>query len=115
VKDIDMSKVKLLLEYYQNTLMPRFTPAEVPYKSPWKTLYIPNILSTVGDLVLSDNRSNAKVSLIFSALAITALNLYGLGSSKISGSEGQTREWGKLGRMNRERVTKRLKSSLLVL
>lgn len=115
LKDIDMSTVKLLLDYYQNTLVPRLTPAEVPYKSPWKTLYIPNILSTVGDIVLGGNGSNAKVSLMFSALAISAFNLDGLESSGGGGNGSQARDWGKLGRLYRERATKRLKSSLLVL
>lgn len=115
LRDIDMTTIKMLLNYYQNTLVPRFTPAEVPYKSPWKTLYIPNILSTVGDIVLSGNGGNAKVSLMFSALAISAFNLEGLGTSKIGDGSKKIREWGKLGRMYRERATKRLKSSLLML
>lgn len=115
VKDIDMSTVKLLLDHYQNTLVPRLTPAEVPYKSPWKTLYIPNILSTVGDIVLSGNGSNAKVSLMFSALAISAFNLHGLEKPNSGASVSQARDWSELGRLYRERATKRLKSSLLVL
>ncbi|KAE8552193.1 hypothetical protein EYB25_006087 [Talaromyces marneffei] len=115
LKDIDMSTVKLLLDYYQNTLVPRLTPAEVPYKSPWKTLYIPNILSAVGDVVLSGNGSNAKMSLMFAALAISAFNLDGLDRSTGDESAIQARDWRKLGRIYRERATKRLKSSLLVL
>jgi hypothetical protein len=115
LKDIDMSTVKLLLNHYQNTLVPRLTPAEVPYKSPWKTLYIPNILSTVGDIVLSGNGTNAKVSLVFATLAISAFNLDGLDRSRSGENAIQTRDWSKLGRVYRERATKRLKSSLVVL
>jgi arginine metabolism regulation protein II len=52
---------------------------------------------------------------MFSALAISAFNLDGLGSSGGGGSGSQTMDWGKLGQVYRERANRRLKSSLLVL
>ncbi|PYI09198.1 hypothetical protein BO78DRAFT_439325 [Aspergillus sclerotiicarbonarius CBS 121057] len=85
-----------------------FTPARVKSSSPWETIYIPSLFSTVGEIELSGNSTNARVSLLFAILAVSAFSLDGR-----FGSTGPAiKDWHALGELYRGRATKRLKCSL---
>lgn len=108
LEDFTMPVAKMLLDHYRNHMVTFFTPARVEAKSPWEAIYIPSLLSTVGEIGLTGDSSNAKVSLLFAVFAISAFSLDG--RSPAEGNEGQ--DWSALGELYRDRATRRLKRSL---
>ncbi|PGH13224.1 hypothetical protein AJ79_03782 [Helicocarpus griseus UAMH5409] len=84
-------------------------PAPVQSKSPWEILYAPNVLSTLLEISLTGDSSNAKVSHLFAVFAISAFSLDIL---QAAGGESVASDWGTLGRLYRERATKRLQLSV---
>ncbi|KAK2798185.1 hypothetical protein FQN51_007871 [Onygenales sp. PD_10] len=109
LEDLSMSTAKLLLDHYPNAMVARFTPARMQSKSPWEILFVPNILSTLGEISLSGDSSNAKVSLLFAVFAISA---FSLDIMFPSGRETKSLDWHAVGKRYRERATKRLQMSL---
>jgi hypothetical protein len=107
--DFTFSTAKQLLTHYRETLVSFFTPAQVASQSPWETMYIPSVFSTVGEIGLCGNSSNAKVSLLFAIFAISAFSLDG--RSHFIDATGR-QDWRALGEMYRERANRRLKRSL---
>jgi hypothetical protein len=109
LEEFTMPLAKILLDHYRHTMVTFFTPARVEAKSPWEALYIPSLLSTVGEIGLSGDSSNAKVALLFAVFAISAFSKNEISSS----TQGQQyQDWNTLGELYRERATKRLKQSL---
>ncbi|KAI9373283.1 fungal-specific transcription factor domain-containing protein [Aspergillus egyptiacus] len=107
--DFTMSTAKLLLDHYQNIATTFYTPAPVEARTPWQILYVPNVLSTLGEIALTGNSSDAKVSLLFAILAISAFRMNILQSPQ----HGATvQDWYSLGKTYRERATKRLQKTL---
>ncbi|RDW72306.1 Zn(II)2Cys6 transcription factor [Aspergillus mulundensis] len=106
--DFTMSTAKFLLDHYQNITTTLYTPASVQSKTPWEVCYVPNVLSTLGEIALTGNSSDAKVSLLFAVFAISAFRLNILGSPCHPGTE----DWHTLGNMYRQRATKRLQMAL---
>ncbi|KAL4906689.1 fungal-specific transcription factor domain-containing protein [Aspergillus multicolor] len=106
--DFTMSTAKLLLDHYQNITTTLYTPASVESKTPWEICYVPNALSTLGEIALTGNSSDAKVSLLFAVFAISAFRLDILDSPRHPGTE----DWHTLGNMYRQRATKRLQMAL---
>ncbi|KAL4785926.1 fungal-specific transcription factor domain-containing protein [Aspergillus varians] len=104
-----MSTAKLLLDHYQSITTTLYTPASVDVKTPWEILYIPNVLSTLGEVVLTGNSSDAKVSLLFAVLAISAFSLDIICSPR---HDSRTQDWRRLGDMYRQKATKRLQMVL---
>ncbi|BCS29252.1 Zn(II)2Cys6 transcription factor [Aspergillus puulaauensis] len=102
-----MSTAKLLLDHYQNITTTIYTPASADVKTPWEILYIPNVLSTLGEVALTGNSSDAKVSLLFAVLAISAFSL-----DILSSPEAVSEDWRALGNMYRQKATKRLQMTL---
>ncbi|KAL4942449.1 hypothetical protein BDV06DRAFT_235417 [Aspergillus oleicola] len=109
LEDFAMPTARLLLDHYQNIKTTLYTPASVETKTPWEILYVPNVLSTLGEIALSGDGSNAKVSLLFAVLAISAFSLDILGSASHQ-SAGQ--DWRALGNVYRQRATRRLQKAL---
>ncbi|KAJ5503486.1 hypothetical protein N7463_006360 [Penicillium fimorum] len=108
LEDFTMPLAKMLLDHYRHTMVTFFTPARVEAKSPWETIYIPSLLSTVGEIGLTGDSSNAKVSLLFAVFAISAFSQ----NQSSSPTEQAYRDWNALGEMYRERASRRLKRSL---
>lgn len=102
-----MSTAKLLLDHYQNITTTIYTPASADVKTPWEILYIPNVLSTLGEVALTGNSSDAKVSLLFAVLAISAFSL-----DILSSPEAVSEDWRALGNMYRQKATRRLQMTL---
>jgi arginine metabolism regulation protein II len=109
LEDFSMPVAKMLLDHYRNNMVTFFTPARTEVKSPWEAIYIPSLLSTVGEIGLAGDSSNAKVSLLFAVFAISAFSLDGRSSP--TGGPG-SQDWNALGELYRERATRRLKQSL---
>ncbi|KAL4926833.1 Zn(II)2Cys6 transcription factor [Aspergillus undulatus] len=109
LEDFTMSTAKLLLDHYQNISTTLYTPASVETKTPWEVLYVPNVLSTLGEIALTGDSSDAKVSLLFAVLAISAFSLDILGSSS---PKPAAHNWHAVGNMYRQRATKRLQNAL---
>ncbi|KAJ5558724.1 hypothetical protein N7535_009397 [Penicillium sp. DV-2018c] len=110
LENFSMPVAKMLLDHYRNNMVALFTPARTEAKSPWEAVYIPSLLSTVGEVGLAGDSSNAKVSLLFAVFAISAFSLDG-GSSPTEGRP-VSQDWNALGELYRERATRRLKLSL---
>ncbi|KAJ5120419.1 uncharacterized protein N7515_009807 [Penicillium bovifimosum] len=108
LEDFSMPTAKMLLDHYRNNMVAFFTPARTEVKSPWEAIYIPSLLSTVGEIGLAGDSSNAKVSLLFAVFAISAFSLDGRSPSTGPASQ----DWNALGELYRERATRRLKLSL---
>ncbi|KAL4739781.1 fungal-specific transcription factor domain-containing protein [Aspergillus similis] len=108
LEDFDMSTAKLLLDHYQNITTTLYTPASVESKTPWEICYVPNVLSTLGEIALTGNSSDAKVSLLFAVFAISAFRLDIIGSP----CHPRAEDWRTLGTMYRQRATKRLQMAL---
>lgn len=108
LEDFTMPLTKMLLDHYRHTMVTFFTPARVEAKSPWEAIYIPSLLSTVGEIGLSGDSSNAKVSLLFAVFAISAFSQ----SQSSSPAEQGYQDWNALGELYRERASRRLKQSL---
>ncbi|KAL4799768.1 fungal-specific transcription factor domain-containing protein [Aspergillus venezuelensis] len=109
LEDFAMPTARLLLDHYQSIRTTLYTPASVETKTPWEILYIPNVTSTLGEIALRGDSSNAKVSLLFAVLAISAFSLDILGSAS---QHSSTQNWHALGNMYRQRATKRLQKAL---
>lgn len=108
LEDFTMPLTKMLLDHYRHTMVTFFTPARVEAKSPWEAIYIPSLLSTVGEVGLAGDSSNAKVSLLFAVFAISAFSQ----SQSPSPEEQGYQDWNALGELYRERASRRLKQSL---
>ncbi|CRL29439.1 Fungal transcriptional regulatory protein, N-terminal [Penicillium camemberti] len=108
LEDFTMPLTKMLLDHYRHTMVTFFTPARVEAKSPWEAIYIPSLLSTVGEIGLAGDSSNAKVSLLFAVFAISAFSQ----SQSSSPAEQGYQDWNALGELYRERASRRLKQSL---
>ncbi|KAL2849453.1 fungal-specific transcription factor domain-containing protein [Aspergillus pseudoustus] len=109
IQDFSMPTAKLLLDHYQSISNTLYTPAPVESKSPWQILYVPNLLSTLGEIALTGNSSDARVSLLFAVLAISAFRLDILQPHT---NELVTSNWHSLGELYRERATRRLQMTL---
>ncbi|KAL5343421.1 fungal-specific transcription factor domain-containing protein [Aspergillus crustosus] len=107
--DFTMSTAKLLLDHYQNITTTFYTPAPAESKTPWETLYFPRVLSTLGEIALTGNSSDAKVSLLFAVFAISAFRMDVLRTPH-HGPANQ--DWRTLGKICRERATRRLQMAL---
>ncbi|KAL4980417.1 fungal-specific transcription factor domain-containing protein [Aspergillus desertorum] len=108
LEDFTMSAAKLLLDHYNIITTTLYTPASVEFRTPWEICYVRNVLSTLGEIALSGNSSDARVSLLFVVLAISVFRLDTIGSPRHSGAE----DWRRLGTMYRQRATKRLQMAL---
>ncbi|KAL5003719.1 fungal-specific transcription factor domain-containing protein [Aspergillus recurvatus] len=108
LEDFTMSIARLLLDHYQNITTTLYTPASVESKTPWEICYVPNVLSTLGEIILTGNSSDAKVSLLFAVFAISAFRLDILGSPRHPSAE----DWHTLVNMYRQKATKRLQMTL---
>ncbi|KAJ5197479.1 hypothetical protein N7449_007958 [Penicillium cf. viridicatum] len=108
LEDFTMPLAKMLLDHYRHTMVTFFTPARVEAKSPWEAIYIPSLLSTVSEIGLAGDSSNAKVSLLFAVFAISAFSQ----SQSSSPAEQGYQDWNALGELYRERASRRLKQSL---
>ncbi|KIX06493.1 uncharacterized protein Z518_04469 [Rhinocladiella mackenziei CBS 650.93] len=106
--DLDPITSKTLLDHYTGTLVSRLSPAQIQSKSPWKTLHIPSVLQTLGEVMLTGTGSNARVALMFAIFATTAFNLHHLGLSQDSSSTA----WHSMGEIYRQRAKVRLKACL---
>ncbi|RAL03202.1 fungal specific transcription factor domain-containing protein [Aspergillus ibericus CBS 121593] len=106
--DFSLSLAKELLDHYWQTMIAFFTLARVRSSSPWETIHIPSLFTTMGEIELSGNSTNAKVSLVFAILAINAFSLDG----RFGSTRPATKNWHALGELYRSRATKRLKCSL---
>lgn len=109
LEDFSMPMAKQLLDHYRLRMVAFFTPARVESKSPWQSIYIPSLLSTVGEIELAGESSNAKVSLLFSIFAISCFSMDGC---SFPTGESHSPDWKALGELYRERATRRLKHSL---
>ncbi|KAL4952323.1 fungal-specific transcription factor domain-containing protein [Aspergillus filifer] len=109
LEDFAMPTARLLLDHYQSIRTTLYTPASVETKTPWEILYIPNVTSTLGEIALRGDSSDAKVSLLFAVLAISAFSLDILGSAS---QHSSTQNWHALGNVYRQRATKRLQKAL---
>ncbi|KAF9893671.1 hypothetical protein FE257_009839 [Aspergillus nanangensis] len=107
--DFSMTTAKSLLHHYQKMMVPFHTPARVNRKTPWEILYIPNVLSTIGEIMLTGNSGNAKVALLFALFAVSA---FSLDSLRTHGQHLEAKDWRCLGEIYREKATVRLKLSL---
>ncbi|PYI34380.1 hypothetical protein BP00DRAFT_336798 [Aspergillus indologenus CBS 114.80] len=108
--DFTAPGAKLLLDHYRHTIINYLAPARVKSKSPWKKVYIPSVLSAIGEILLQGDSSNARVSLLFSVLAISAFSLDG--KMLLENEYGYYASAQILGKMYRARATARLKQSL---
>ncbi|KAL4920958.1 fungal-specific transcription factor domain-containing protein [Aspergillus aurantiobrunneus] len=109
LKDFTMSTAKLLLDHYRNIITTLYTPAPTESKTPWEILYVPNVLNTLGEIALTGNSSDAKVSLLFAVFAISAFRLDTFCSPCY---QPGVQDWNTLGNMYRQRATKRLQMAL---
>ncbi|PYH84394.1 hypothetical protein BO82DRAFT_409610 [Aspergillus uvarum CBS 121591] len=108
--DFTAPNAKLLLDHYRHTIINYLAPARVKFKSPWEKVYIPSVLSAIGEILLQGDSSNARVSLLFSVLAISAFSLDG--KMLLEDECGYYASAHLLGKMYRARATARLKQSL---
>ena len=107
--DFTMPLAKMLLDHYRHRMVAFFTPARTEVKSPWEAIYIPSLLSTVGEIGLAGDSGNAKVSLLFAVFAISAFSQ----NQSLTLNEGnEYQDWNYLGEMYREKASMRLKQSL---
>jgi hypothetical protein len=109
LQDFSMPTAKLLLDHYQTISITLYTPAPVESKTPWEILYVPNLLSTLGEIALTGNSSDARLSLLFAVLAISAFRLDIIQPHT---SESATPDWHSVGELYRERATRRLQMTL---
>ncbi|KAJ0416827.1 fungal-specific transcription factor domain-containing protein [Aspergillus carlsbadensis] len=109
LQDFSMPTAKLLLDHYQTISTTLYTPASVESKTPWEILYVPNLLSTLGEIALTGNSSDARVSLLFAVLAISAFRLDIIEPRP---NVSETPNWHSLGEVYRERATRRLQMTL---
>ncbi|KAK7403728.1 hypothetical protein QQX98_010500 [Neonectria punicea] len=111
VKDLDFATIRLLLDRYQHTLVPYFSPARIRSKSPWEALHIPKVHETLGEVMVRGDAGNSKVSLLFAVLSASAFHLGILGPSP----DEVTSSWRMIGESYRDRAKARLKMSLQIL
>ncbi|KAL2801262.1 fungal-specific transcription factor domain-containing protein [Aspergillus keveii] len=109
LQDFSMPTAKLLLDHYQTISITLYTPAPVEAKTPWEIIYMPNLLSTLGEIALTGNSSDAGLSLLFAVLAISAFRLDIIQPHT---NESATPDWHSLGELYRERATRRLQMTL---
>jgi hypothetical protein len=109
LQDFSMPTAKLLLDHYQTISITLYTPAPVEAKTPWEIIYMPNLLSTLGEIALTGNSSDARLSLLFAVLAISAFRLDIIQPHT---NESATPDWHSLGELYRERATRRLQMTL---
>ncbi|KAJ4509163.1 hypothetical protein ABEF92_007658 [Exophiala dermatitidis] len=108
VHDLDFPTIRLLLDRYQNTLVPYFAPARIHVKSPWEALHIPKVHETLGEVILRGDAGNSKVCLLFAVLGASAFHLDILRTS----SDEVTPPWRVIADSYRARAKARLKTSL---
>ncbi|RAH74734.1 Zn(II)2Cys6 transcription factor [Aspergillus aculeatinus CBS 121060] len=99
-----------LLDHYRRTIINYLAPARVKSKSPWEKVYIPSVLGAIGEILLKGDSSNARVSLLFSVLAVSAFSLHE--DTLLEDEWGCYASPRLLGNMYRARATIRLKKSL---
>ncbi|OJK04250.1 hypothetical protein ASPACDRAFT_1878882 [Aspergillus aculeatus ATCC 16872] len=108
--DFTAPTAKLLLDHYRHTIINYLAPARVKSKSPWEKIYIPSMLGAIGEILLQGNSSNARVSLLFSVLAVSAYSLHE--NTLLEDEWGCYASPRLLGNTYRARATARLKRSL---
>ncbi|KIW55156.1 hypothetical protein, variant [Exophiala xenobiotica] len=107
--DIDAATIRLLLDCYQQKLVPALTPAQVYPKSPWQILHIPKVHETLGEVLVRGDAGNPRVALFFAVLSAAAYHVDALGPEE--SKEDSTIPWKVLGQRFRCRAKERLKSS----
>lgn len=106
VGDLSPGVIRSLLDHYQTSMMSCFTPLHHE-KPPWKILHLPCAVSAYGELTLLGDSNNAKTTVLFAVLAVSAFNLKHL-QTAATGLD----DWNTLAESFRERAKARLKSCL---
>lgn len=107
VADLAPSVMRALLDHYQSNMMSCFTPLHHE-KPPWKILHLPCAISAYGELTLLGHSNNAKTTLLFAILAMSAFNL-----KHLQTVSGEADHWQSIAEVYREKAKSRLKLCLL--
>jgi arginine metabolism regulation protein II len=106
VADLAPGVMRTLLDHYQTNMMSCFTPLHHE-KPPWKVLHLPCAISAYGELSLLGDCNNAKMTLLFAVLAMSAFNLKHLQTIPTEADN-----WQSIAECYRERAKSRLKICL---
>ncbi|KAH0353929.1 hypothetical protein KCU83_g2704, partial [Aureobasidium melanogenum] len=98
--------MRTLLDHYQTSMMSCFTPLHHE-KPPWKILHLPCAISAYGELSLLGDSNNAKMTLLFAVLAMSAFNLKHLQTDSMEADN-----WQSIAESYREKAKARLKLCL---
>ncbi|THY68387.1 hypothetical protein D6C86_09391 [Aureobasidium pullulans] len=98
--------MRTLLDHYQTSMMSCFTPLHHE-KPPWKILHLPCAISAYGELSLLGDSNNAKMTLLFAVLAMSAFNLKHLQTDPMEADN-----WQSIAESYREKAKSRLKTCL---
>jgi arginine metabolism regulation protein II len=98
--------MRTLLDHYQTSMMGCFTPLHHE-KPPWKILHLPCAISAYGELSLLGDSNNAKMTLLFAVLAMSAFNLKHLQTDPMEADN-----WQSIAESYREKAKARLKLCL---
>jgi arginine metabolism regulation protein II len=98
--------MRTLLDHYQTSMMGCFTPLHYE-KPPWKILHLPCAISAYGELSLLGDSNNAKMTLLFAVLAMSAFNLKHLQTDPMEADN-----WQSIAESYREKAKARLKLCL---
>lgn len=98
--------MRTLLDHYQTSMMGCFTPLHHE-KPPWKILHLPCAISAYGELSLLGDSNNAKMTLLFAVLAMSAFNL-----KHLQTDPSEADNWQSIAESYREKAKARLKLCL---
>lgn len=98
--------MRTLLDHYQSSMMGCFTPLHHE-KPPWKILHLPCAISAYGELSLLGDSNNAKMTLLFAVLAMSAFNL-----KHLQTDPSEADNWQSIAESYREKAKARLKLCL---
>lgn len=98
--------MRTLLDHYQTSMMGCFTPLHHE-KPPWKILHLPCAISAYGELSLLGDSNNAKMTLLFAVLAMSAFNL-----KHLQTDPSEADSWQSIAESYREKAKARLKLCL---
>lgn len=107
--DVDAPSIRLLLNRYQENLVPAFAPAQVLPKSLWQTVHIPRVHETLGEIMIKGDSDNSRVALFFAILS--AASFY-LDNTARGANQRSQLPWKRMGEIFRQRAKIRLVSSL---
>lgn len=110
--DVDAPSIRLLLNRYQQKLVPAFAPVQVLPKSPWQIVHIPKVHETLGEVLIRGDAGNANVALLFAVLSAAAFHLDALG---INQDQESLVSWNLLAHKFRSRAKDRLKCAFMSL